>query len=335
MKKLNFLVAIVAAMTVIFVSCEKDENDLTTSSNENTEMRIQDFKVSILKKSTTGDNMPIDSLVWYAEAAFNYSYGFPYLDYAEVITDSTLIEIEVEAGCEVTYAEVIESYNEMDNFIATVYNNYDAKNKHVVSVDLVTESCDETTAYVWLYVKVGEFYVYDDEGQFKSTFNPFTIFDSWPAYLEGYLNCGSNSFPGLTTERLEVYMKYYNSNLSYLVAPRVYFTDIVSNCGLEYTSVPNNDPATQSEYPYYIYESTSWGRECLSPDDMNFMLQHMDHVLLEVMAAPYPGKLPHNIDIQDSFINGKAEIIASYYIVADMGIKHVRTVNPVDPVLTK
>jgi hypothetical protein len=322
-------------MTVIFVSCEKDENDLTTSSNENTEMRIQDFKASILKKSTTGDNMPLDSLVWYAEAAFNYSYGFPYLDYAEVITDSTLIEIEVEDGCEVTYAEVIESYNEMDNFIATVYNNYDAKNKHVVSVDLVTESCDETTAYVWLYVKVGEFYVYDDEGQFKSTFNPFTIFDSWPAYLEGYLNCGPNSFPGLTTERLEVYMKYYNSNLNYLVAPRVYFTDIVSDQIISAYEVPNNDPITQIEYPFFLYESDYWDRVCLSPEDMYFMLQHMDYVLLDFMAAPYSGKLPHNVDIHTEFATKKGRELAAYFINADMGVKHVRTINPADPVLTE
>ena len=194
MKKLNLLVAIIAAVMVVFVSCEKDENDLIASSNENTEMRIQNFKASILKKSTTGDNMPLDTLVWYAEAAFNYSYGFPYLDYAEVITDSTLIEIEVEAGCEVTYAEVIDSYSEMDNFIATVYNKYNVKNKHVVSVDLVKESCNESKAFVWLYVKVGEYYVYDDKSQFKTTSNPFVIFDSWPAYGEGYLNCGSNSF---------------------------------------------------------------------------------------------------------------------------------------------
>lgn len=48
-----------------------------TTIYDNTEQRIIDFKVGIAKKDRDVENMCIDSLIWYVEAAMSYSYCHP------------------------------------------------------------------------------------------------------------------------------------------------------------------------------------------------------------------------------------------------------------------
>lgn len=123
--------------------------------------------------------------------------------------------------------------------------------------------------------------------------------------------------------------------MGYLADGKVYFTDVISSVYGHPLGFPNPDNQTVGDYPYMIYESQSWDRVCLSPNDMNFMLQNMDYVLIDQMAAPFDGKYPFNINLISETSTGIGYELARYVIYSDMGKINRRTIDPDDPILGK
>lgn len=333
MEKINYL-TLIPALILLFAGCENDEQHLKPSIDYSpTTQRILDFKTSMTKKSTGGDNMHPDSLVWYTEAVLNMSYGYPHLNYSQKSTDSLQVTVNLTDNENVAYEDVTDAFIRMNNFVANQYNDYYGEPKRMVAIDVRLKSCNTTEANLWIYSTIGTAAENGENGNEKST-NPFAYHEYWHAYYYDGGECNGYDNPEYAAGKLTLFMKYYTPNLGYLANNRYYYTDIEIDIKTNSYHYPNNDPATMEQYPYLLYERESWGTDCLIPSDMEFMLYNMDDILIDDLASQpqYEGKLPFNVEIHSLISVGKNYELAHYQVKTDMGIQHYREINPADPV---
>jgi len=324
MKKLNLLVAMAAMMMVVFVSCEKDEIDLENSTMSSTEKRIVDFDASFTKKSTAMDNIHIDSLVWYAEATFNYKYGSPNLDYSNVITDSIFMNVSLTDAEIIEGTEAYSAYVTMNNFIATQYADYKAEHKHMIVMNVAVKERTNNSAVIVLYSTIGQ--VIEIPSELKSAMDPFQDYDWWHAYQVGRCNGYNETHPSTenAADQLERYIKTHHPDFEYLTNDRVFYVDILDpwDCNPVYwEGNNNNDPATSWMYPTIVY-GPDWAEECLSPDAMYFLLDHMDEALFN-RHDNFPTHHPFNIEVFAHGAVGKSYGEHGYEF--SLGIRKYRT----------
>ncbi len=336
MKNILFL-SLITALMVVFVGCEQEEFDLQSeNSYDATTQRILDFGSSLTKKSGNGDNMHIDSLVWYSEAWFNLNYGHPHLDYENVTTDSMKITIDLREGSMVTPDIVANTHIEMNNFIVKQYDNFLDDPKHMIVMDVNLRSQTSSKAELWLYSTIGK--SINENGDQKSVSNPFEYYDWWHAYYfeGGRCNGYQSQFPSdeNAADQLEKYFKDHNSDFAYLNSPRVYFTDVITGEDIYWELVYNDDPNTQDLYPTLVY-GPDYERTCLSPDDMYFFLSKMDDVLIHNRPDSYTDKHPFNIVIEARTATGKEKSGGEHVYLYDLGVKHFSPRPVHDPALMR
>ncbi len=287
---------------VVFVGCEQEEFDLQSeNSYDATTQRIVDFGSSLTKKSGNGDNMHIDSLVWYSEAWFNLNYGYPHLDYENVTTDSMKITIDLLESGMVAADVVASTHIDMNNFIVKQYDNFLDEPKHMISMNVSLRNLTATQAELWLHSTIGK--VVDAPETKSDVLDPFKYYDWWHV-IEGRCNGYQAEFPSDENAAYQLldYYRSHNSDFAYLNSPWVYFTDQPNPW--EYPDVIwdntwNNDPETQDLYPTLVY-GPSYDRTCLSPEDLYFFLSKMDDVLIHNRPGPdeFADLYPYNIDIE-------------------------------------
>lgn len=327
MKKFNYFM--MAALLIVGVSsCEKDEMDANPiTSLDGTEQRIVDFKAAVQMKSTQGLDMEVDSLIWYAEAAMNMSYGHLHLAYDGRRTDSLLVTVDLADGCTVSGENVVDAYITMHNFIASQFANYKADNKHIIVIDIRKEGANDEAAGFWIYSTVGSVF---EDGNLKSS-TPFNHEYDWYHCFEkrrcnGYQETNPAYFNA--ADRLSVYS---TSFVGLGNSSRYFYTDVQNKWVDDPSRYPNNDSETNEQYPYLMYESDRWQRTCLSPADMSFLYNSL-HTIVSSVSEESGDKEPCYLNCVAAAAVGREYIIHIYEF--KVGIKHVReTPPPDDPIL--
>ncbi len=282
----NFLkITLIGALAFSFFGCEKDEFEMKNTTNfDNTEQRIIDFKAGIAKKDRNGENMHIDSLIWYVEAAMNYSYCHPGLTYEFKQRDSVLISVDLIDGCTVSPENVDAMYIEVNNFLVDQYENFKHESKRLIAVNLEMEGSNQSGAGVWVYSTIGKLL---DEGDLKSS-NPFQSYDWWHAWAPGRCNGYNSTHPSTenATDQLERYYITHNDAFDYLNPEYYdfYFTNV---------SGPHFFFGYGDDFSNYMWDDDNYD-ECISPTYMNYFLQHIDDVIIDHL--PRSGK-PFDLDV--------------------------------------
>lgn len=298
-----------------FSGCEKDEIEMQQpTENYETEQRILNFKDEIAKKDRNGESMHIDSLIWYTEAAMNYSYCHPGLTYEFKQRDSVLITVDLIDGCSVSPENVEATYIEVNNYLVEQYEGFKHEPKRLIVVNLELEGSNQSSAGIWVYSTIGKVY---EEENLKSS-NPFQSYDWWLAIGSGRCNGYNSTHPSTENamDQLERYYITHNDAFDYLNPDyyNYYFTDV---SGFYHFYGYNAD----SDWDLYMWDDSNYDL-CISPTLMNYFLQHIDEVIIDDL--PVGGK-PFNLQIYpESIPSGRGTNLHEYRVQA--GTYHGRAI---------
>ncbi len=136
------------ALASVFVACNKEnvepastvqpENAVQMSDAE-VESRILNFKQKLASTEKSGEEMSIDNVVWFTEAALNYTHCIVFED-EEIETnatmlDSAFISVNPTEGT-LTMAQIQEAYNTMENFALGKLKAIESTAKRIAVVDV-------------------------------------------------------------------------------------------------------------------------------------------------------------------------------------------------------
>ncbi|MDA3867337.1 MAG: hypothetical protein PF489_11405, partial [Salinivirgaceae bacterium] len=192
------------------------------------------------------------------QTTFNYKFGYPELDYDNVITDSIFMNVALFEGDIVEESEVFAAYVNMNNFIAKQYEDYNGESKQFVVMNVGVKEKTETSAVIALYSSIGT--VTEIPSELKEATDPFQYYDWWHAYgyEAGRCNGYNSSHPSSenAADQLERYIKTHHPDFAYLTHSRVYYVDFPEEW--EYHDVIwdgnyNTDSATSDMYPTIVY----------------------------------------------------------------------------------
>ncbi len=314
-------ITLLGVIVIAFLSCEKDEMEIKQSvENKGSEQRVISFKDNMLQKNGGGQSMQLDSLIWYTEATLNYSYGFPNLYYDKKRKDSVLITVDLMDGCMVSAEDVNATFVEINNRIYEFYDNFKYDSKHVVVVNLELEESNKDGAGIWVYTTTGKLF----EGDNLKSSNPFQFYDWWHGWLPGRCNGYNDDYPSTeySGDQLERYYITHNDAFDYLNPEyqELWFTDV--DGPYHFYGYYADDNWTEYMWDSYTYE------ECISPDQMNYFLQHIDEVVIDDLPVD---ATPFDLEVLIEYISGTRTTILHEYRV-HAGTYHERKIYaPVNP----
>lgn len=176
------------------------------------------------------------------------------------------------------------TYIKVNNFLVDQYENYKHKAKRLISVNLKLEGSNQNAAGIWVYSTIGKLLV---ENNLKSS-SPFQDYDWWHALDIGRCNGYNSTHPSTENamNQLERYYITHNNAFKYLnpYYYDYYFTDIEG---------PHYCYGHGSDWDMYVWDSWNYD-ECISPELMNYFLQHIDDVIVDNLSG---GRQPFNLQV--------------------------------------
>ena len=278
--KYKYLLLPIAGMFIIaaiFVSCSKQEQtELTGSSPEISqskadiliENKIRDFKSKLehLRENPqlkSGETMTVDSVVWYVEAALNYTYARAGIPFDRIIRDSAKITIPVN-NQGVLLADVDLAYQQVKDSLSAKYHAIASEDKSLMMVDIeAVTAADNSTE---LHVKAGF-----AEGNGVYGYGLFGSTDYW-YWGRGIGKCGPYIGQNIG-EDASTQLNYRINHPISVYPGGTYFTDEET---LGYFD-PWDYPDPNNPYGYYRlfafeYSVPPTEEPCLYPDEMNYYL---------------------------------------------------------------
>ena len=193
MKKFIILasLALAAAITVIFVSCQKENNNLTLKENNNERAVFEFPKVedmnAYLKEykqkitQTKGDEtVSLAEAEWHLSSLANYDFGYANVEYGDFRFDTLYTSVTVTGG-EVRLSDLGTAYSELSASIATYFEGLDLENKHIRFVDVSISDAGQVRSIL------GITYLWDHTWYFANYIDAVvccdSVFDSEALYL--------------------------------------------------------------------------------------------------------------------------------------------------------
>jgi len=246
MKKIIFVILLMAITATLFYACKKDtvENNNVTSfeMSENGEIiynKLVAFKHKMKDTQKEGALMSIDSAQWYTEAYYNVTSGYPDSAYHKFDVDSATYTINVDENNMVSVADLSTLIIDMEIYLNSIITQYGQETAHMVVGDVnIIQTSRSTFAEVYVITGLGR-----GDG---NLYIPFPLEECWfygmtagrcdltpptPPYADAgdelewrfnnpdplytpYPNCASGSIKIISTNN-SFYIKGYNHPLIY------------------------------------------------------------------------------------------------------------------------
>ena len=288
---------IIAALS--FNSCTKQENAgqpivqqtqqlVMTPEDIATFNKIMDFKkkVDYIKEKPlykSGEEMSVDSAVWYLDAAVNLTYTFSFEVFDEFYTDSVFIEIPVNDG-EINLDNLSNGYFELvDKIRDDIYADVQSENKKLFISTSEIKGQTNNTLTIKTVSTIGS-----KSGSFQapSIEEPFEEGDDFKyGDMLGY--CNGDSITDLDAAQKLAYFTMFNRSL--------YIQDIGENWYAYYTPGVTIELEKANTYGLlfknginnfgeymYLYENAPTDL-CLYHDYMNFYYEKLHDVVYDIV----------------------------------------------------
>ena len=324
MKNLSkFAIVIIAIAVVSLWSCTKEEVQKQaeqTNDTQSVEQKILNFNTKVKSNKKSNETMTLEEAIWNIEASFNYNYGETHINYAELHTDSTFISLNTINGCEVSFTEVQNLYNEGLESLTSFYHSIKEENVHCKLVDLSLVNTDDNSALIKMTYQMGA----ENVSKSANILMAFGDTDYW-TFGNNEGKCNGYSGTGDAAEKIQ-----NKINNVYIDFMGTFYTDqdYIPIYGQNY---PNpDDDAHDNMYDYLMYFNEVFNNgtypnsyhTCLTPDEMNFYMIGTKTVMLQNKPA---GKSMISIDLWGEII-----VCDNYPTMHNgefaYGIKHTTTI---------
>jgi len=283
------MIAIFGVSILMFNACKKDMKTNPVNSTEGANWTAEDLKIqntilnfqNKIKNNTykSGEDLGIDSAIWYMEALMNYNYSTPDSSFVNLTIDTTF-EFEIIVNNDmVSYNDITDAAFAMEEHIVNFLNQMPADIKFMIAADVNIKDNDykDGTRTVTIITAYGSEYIDN-----PSAYPPFGENDYWWYGFNGG-GCESNS---ATTSDAAEKIQYRINH------PQVIIPDPTTTYIVNLTPVPieawnyiNDDDVagpsgeiTDNWLDYMMYHESDYVNllqldGCLEPEEMNFYLQ--------------------------------------------------------------
>jgi hypothetical protein len=152
--KIFILVIFLAGIVILFpTGCKKNEKKTETltqstpAPNNQSDMKLarmySAFKQKGSQKLKDGEDMTIDSAIWYLQGTANFTYGKASVETSKTEIDSTFITLTITDN-KITLTEVWNKYSEMIDSIRASYQKIAGDENQLMSVQVDRHQLTET-----------------------------------------------------------------------------------------------------------------------------------------------------------------------------------------------
>jgi hypothetical protein len=310
--KLFYLFILVLWILILFsYGCKKNEKNAATEiqtqppSQNPMDLKLArmytTFKHKGSLKLKDGENMTVDSSIWYLQGTANFTYGNASQQKSKIVIDSTFITLMLTDGT-ITLTEVWNKYSNMIDSIRANYQKIVGNNVQLMSVQVQRSQLTETE----LVCKVTSIF---SPGIFQSQefceFNNVDYWIWWNWSGQGGICGGPNQNQGNGLDAAQL-INQKIMNCMGVPYGNYYWSDL-ETVDLEPWDYPNpNWGGIDHNYEEYLmycnYEGYSNFHGCLTPDECNFYLNGTKWVA--TVAKSQGGARPDNKSFISIAIHG-------------------------------
>lgn len=241
MRKTTFiLAAFVALATMGLVSCQKENTDTKTDTEQThkdnaTVARILDFKEQVEHyNGPTGTRdasyVSVEDAVWNLEALFNYTYAYPELCYSRTVSADTVMYLPLCSNDSVLMSDLASFYGDIFGAVNALYQSVELTDKQFILLNV--EAGDNLLNQMEIILEAVQGSV--DESRLPNG-DPFLPGEWW--YYGGNMG-GWNSTEGDAAQMLTWWV---NRALTPAPPATGYYC---------YTMITRRESTTPSDYPY-------------------------------------------------------------------------------------
>ena len=154
MKKISRLWIIIPLLALFVYSCKKEQEPMTNpvdraqlEKSQQIIQRIEAFDAKLTGNFKSGENISLDSLVWYTEALENYNHARPDLAYENFVVNKTTYTVTLDNG-NLSMQDAAALYSSMQTDLETELANLDPTNDKLKLTDVAMDSIEGNTAYL-------------------------------------------------------------------------------------------------------------------------------------------------------------------------------------------
>lgn len=192
MKTIHVFTAFVLIFSCMLISCSKEEqgkdNSLIPANDLKLARMIQHFKARGESHLKSGEEMSVDSALWYLSSAVNFTYGDGSRDFTEFWNDSSYLTIPINSG-KISESEIYNKYIELVDNLKSQYQVSSKENKQLISVTVSTQSI--TTSQIQCLVVAT--FAYGPIG-ITTTFNDIDSWSFWRYWAGAVGICGGPNY---------------------------------------------------------------------------------------------------------------------------------------------
>jgi hypothetical protein len=273
-KTLKLVIFLAGILIVISMGCKKttspepNKNFATSSQNQKILNLIKDFKKTMHSSLKSGDEMTIDSTVWYLTATLNETYARTDSTKKIIYEDSAFVALPITPDGTVTMENINTAYSQMVERVRDFYHSFSG-DKSLLLVDLFVKSVDNDQLIIKMVYEIAKPEPYDIW---------FGTTDTWHWGLkEG--RCDGAYFT-IYDAALQLAI-HANWNIINQTPPGCFYADFTHVTMIYPGQVPL-PLGVHNPYGYgdnYLYYNTGTSypepHECLSPEIMNYYLSNL------------------------------------------------------------
>jgi len=261
-RPLHILLIIILA---VFISpgCKKEAINTSTSissADQKTAQQIQSFKQKMFSNLKNGEDMQVDSAIWYLEAALNLTYARADNTREIINLDSATVTVPLTQNNTIFFSDIALAYTNLVDSLSLHYHAISGE-KGVVFTDLaVIELADNNVV-----IKMTDMITTSS----NTGFSGFGPDDYWRWGCNGG-KCDGTMMPWDAALKLA-----QHANMGDCVLPISCYTSVEQSPEI----YPSDVPTDENPFGYFLYLLYAAGglnppvSHCLSPDAMNYYLE--------------------------------------------------------------
>ncbi len=279
-KNIIYIIIAIFGVILVFNACNKDMKTNPNNTNEiywtAEDLKIQNSIINFQNKIfnntyKSGEELTLDSAIWYLEAMINFNYSTIDSNYVNLTIDTTF-EFDLPVNNDmVNYDDVTEASFAMEEHILNFLEQIPDDIKFMIVGDVRIKNDDFKNGTTTITVSTGYGSSYLPG---PGWYNPFGPDDYWK-YGEGPNNMGgycAGPNQGQQTDSDAAMQMASRINNPNIVTPPCYFTNIEQPLVIV-NNYPNpNDPNPGDNYIEYLSLWADGYYECLNPEEMNVYL---------------------------------------------------------------
>lgn len=192
MKTIHVFTAFVLIFTGLLISCSKDDqgkdNNQIPANDLKLARMIQNFKTRGESQLKSGEEMSVDSALWYLGSTINYTYGDGSREFTSFWNDTSYVTLSLTNGI-ISESEVYNKYLEIVENLRAQYQASSKEDKQLISVNISTLSITSTQ----IQCLVVATFAYGPVG-ITTTFNDIDSWSFWRYWAGAVGICGGPNY---------------------------------------------------------------------------------------------------------------------------------------------